>query len=70
MRQGKAEVPAPDRSVAVQGSEFPSSEIPDLHSAARHQAGFVTAQKHWVLHDIFNSLPRPAMWGFISSIIF
>lgn len=46
MRQGKAEVPAPDRSVAVQGSEFPSSEILDLHSAARHQAGFVTAQKH------------------------
>lgn len=66
MRQGKAEVPAPARSGAVQGSEFPSSEIPDLHL---QQVGFVTAWEHWMLHDISNSFPHPAIWGLISPII-
>lgn len=39
MREGKAEVPAPDRLGAIQGSESSSSESADLHL---HQARFVS----------------------------
>lgn len=65
MSQGEAEVPAPARLGAVQGSEPTSSGSADLHS---HQAGLVTAQKHWMLHDISNS--PLAIRGLVPSISF
>jgi len=45
-RQQKAQILAPDRLVAGQGSKFPFPGISDLCSAARQHAGSITTKKH------------------------